>query len=108
MFILLTENLLQGSIATDRDSRLSWKEEKPEKVRESVIRFAESDKEEEEGDSGEDDFDKVMLSVVTLFQIVESKLQSFYEMFYVSDHLYYFESHLLYRLFHVRKLSSCV
>ncbi|XP_060556221.1 protein scribble homolog [Ruditapes philippinarum] len=52
------ENLLQGSIATDRDSRLSWKEEKPEKVRESVIRFAESDKEEEEGDSGEDDFDK--------------------------------------------------
>ncbi|XP_053382330.1 protein scribble homolog isoform X4 [Mercenaria mercenaria] len=51
------ENLLQGSIATDRDSRLSWKDEKPEKVRESVIRFAESDKDEEE-ESGDEDFEK--------------------------------------------------
>ncbi|XP_052234956.1 protein scribble homolog isoform X4 [Dreissena polymorpha] len=53
------ENLLQGSIATDRDSRLSWKDEKPEKVRESVIRFVETEKdEEEEGEGDEDDFDK--------------------------------------------------
>ncbi|KAL4217947.1 Leucine-rich repeat-containing protein [Mactra antiquata] len=52
------ENLLQGSIATDRDSRLSWKDDKPEKVRESVIRFAEMEKEEEEGESGDEDYDK--------------------------------------------------
>lgn len=58
---LFVENLLQGSIATDRDSRLSWKEDKPDKVRESVIRFAESEKEEEE-ESGDEDFDKVSIT----------------------------------------------
>lgn len=56
----IAENLLQGSIATDKDSRLSWKEEKSEKVRESVIRFAPSDKEEDEEDTDDEDFDKVM------------------------------------------------
>ncbi|XP_052763197.1 protein scribble homolog isoform X7 [Mya arenaria] len=50
------ENLLQGSIATDKDSRLSWKDDRPEKVRESVIRFAETNDDEEESDDS--DFDK--------------------------------------------------
>lgn len=65
LLISHSENLLQGSIATtDRDSRLSWKEDKPEKVRESVIRFAESDKDEEDLESGDEDYDKVRSEVL--------------------------------------------
>lgn len=67
LLLSFTENLLQGSIATDKDSRLSWKEEKPEKVRESVIRFAESEKEEDEYSSGDDDFDKVRTQCVNSY-----------------------------------------
>jgi len=58
-YLVFTENLLQGSIATDRDSRLSWKDDRSEKVRESVIRFAETPDDEEGSGGEEDDFDKV-------------------------------------------------
>ena len=82
--------MLQGSIATDKDSRLSWKDDKPEKVRESVIRFAESEKDEEEEESDDEDVDKVIdrlkaHTIVYRFNVVDEinklltiKLNDFY------------------------------
>ena len=53
-----SENLLQGSIATDKDSRSSFQDRPPEKPRESVIRFDPS-VDEDEYCSDEEDPDKV-------------------------------------------------
>ena len=61
LFSLLnsSENLLQGSIATDKDSRSSFQDKPlPDKVRESVIRFDPS-VDEDDYCSDEDDPDKV-------------------------------------------------
>ena len=54
----IAENLLQGSIATDKDSRSSFQDRPPDKPRESVIRFDPS-VDEDEYCSDDDDPDKV-------------------------------------------------
>ena len=57
--LYFTENLLQGSIATDKDSWSSFQDRPPEKVRESVIRFDPS-MDEDDYCSDDDDPDKVL------------------------------------------------